>query len=335
MIEKLTYLMASTSRVTGSRSPWRLAACAALTAIMANSALAADLTIAMPNWTSGQASANILKVGIEREFGLDVDVIEMGTLIAFGGLQNGSVHVHPEVWQPNLNNLVKRYVDEAKDVVLSPQSVPAWQGICANRVAADKFGIKDIADLSDINKMTALDTNGDGKGEVWIGAPGWSSTPIERIRANSYGYSKNLDLLEVEEDVGMAAVDAAESLGNPIVFACYAPHAVFRLHDIVRLSEPPFDTSKWNIVLPSEDPAWFSHSSAAVGWDKASYRIAYASDLKQNHPEIARFLDRVDFTPEEAIDMSYALQVERQLPLDYAKAWVETHGDRVKGWAAP
>lgn len=296
-------------------------------------ASASDLTIAMPNWASGQASANILKVGIEQELGLDAQVIEMGTLIAFNGLDSGKVDVHPEVWLPNLDNLVERYVKQAGTVALSPISVPAWQGICANRAASDKAGIKDIADLSDPKKTASLDTNGDGKGEMWIGAETWSSTAIERVRANSYGYAKDLDLLDMPEDVGMAAVDAAEAVGNPIVFACYAPNAVFKLHDIVRITEPPYDAAKWKIVLPSEDPAWLSKSSASVGWDAASYRIAYASSLKQRHPDVVRFLEHVDFTPEEAIDMSYALQVERRDPLAYAQQWVKDHAERVKGWA--
>lgn len=308
---------------------------AGMSAFMCGGAISADLTIAMPNWASGQASANILKVGIKQELGLDADVVEMGTLIAFAGLDSGTVDVHPEVWLPNLDNLVERYVKGAGTVALSPVAVPAWQGICANRTAADKVGIKDIADLSDTKKTAELDTNGDGKGEFWIGAETWSSTAIERVRANSYGYAATLDLLEMPEDVGMAAVDAAEAVEKPIVFACYAPNAVFKLHDIVRIAEPPYDAAKWKIVLPSEDPAWLAKSSATVGWDAASYRIAYASSLKQRHPEVVKFLDHVDFTPDEAIDMSYALQVDRKEPLAYAEEWVKEHAERVKGWAKP
>lgn len=294
---------------------------------------AADLVIAMPNWSSGQATANILKVGLKKEFGLDAEVVEMGTMIAFAGLDSGQVDIHPEVWLPNLDTLVKKYVTQAGTVAISPIGVPAWQGICANRTAADKYGFKDISDLSDPKKTEALDTDGDGKGEMWIGAQTWSSTTIERIRANSYGYARNLTLLEMPEDVGMAAVDAAEASDRPMVFACYAPHVVFKLHDIVRLTEPPYDAAKWKIVLPTEDPQWLAKSQAAVGWDTAHYHIAYATSLRKKHPEVVRFLEHVDFKPEEAIAMSYALQVERQAPYAYAEQWVASNAARVEGWA--
>lgn len=293
---------------------------------------AADLVIAMPNWSSGQATANILKVSLKQEFGLDADAVEMGTLIAFAGLNSGTVDIHPEVWLPNLDNLVRKYVTEDGTVALSPIGVPAWQGICATRVAADKYGIRDVSDLNDTKKTAALDTDGDGRGEMWIGAQTWSSTTIERIRANSYGYAKTMTLLEMPEDVSMAAVDAAEATQRPMVFNCYAPHVVFKLHDIVRLTEPPFDPAKWKIVLPSEDPAWLSKSSAAVGWSTAYYHIAYATRLRQKYPEVARFLDNVRLTPEDATDMSYAIQVERQDPYKFATQWVAKNQARVKEW---
>ena len=296
---------------------------------------AADLVIAVPNWSSGQATAHILKVAIDKEFGVEADAVGMGTLIAFAGLDSGEVDIHPEVWLPNLDDLVKRYVTDAGTVAISPVGVPAWQGICATRIAAEKYGIKDISDLNDPQKTAALDTDGDGRGEMWIGAQTWSSTGIERVRANSYGYANVLTLLEIPEDVGMAAVDAAQATEQPLVFACYAPHAVFELHDIVRLTEPPHDPAKWNIVLPSSDPAWLSKSSASVGWDAAHYHIAYSATLRTRHPEIAAFLDRVAFEPAEAIEMSYALQVERRDPQEFAEQWVEKNMERVKAWAKP
>jgi glycine betaine/proline transport system substrate-binding protein len=312
-----------------------LAALAAATLACASApAASADLVIAMPNWPSGQATANILKVAIAENFGLDAEVREMGTLNAFAGLDAGEVDVHPEVWLPNLDNLVAKYGGENGTVALSPKSVTAWQGLCETRAAADTLGIRNVADLEDPAKIAALDTNADGKGELWIGAPTWSSTAIERIRANSYGYAKQFELIEIEEDVGMAAVDAAVATDQPMVFACYAPHHVFELHDIVRLSEPAYDAAKWKIVLPTEDPKWVENSNAPVAWPEAHFQIAYAKALRSNHADVAALLDRVDFSPEEVTAMSYALQVERRDAYEYAQAWVKEHGERVKGWAA-
>lgn len=300
------------------------------TLLAANSSQAADLVISAPNWPSGQATANILKVAIERDFNLQVDVQEMGTMNSFVGLEAGKVDIQPEVWRPNFDDLVKKFVGEKGAVALSKKSITAWQGICATPAAAKT--IKTVADLSDPEKAKILDTDGDGKGEMWIGAASWRSTGIERVRANSYGYASTLSLFEVEEDVAMAAVDAAIATGQPMVFYCYGPHHLFELHDIARIEEPPHDPGKWNLV-PAQDPLWISKSKAATAWDEAHFQIGYGTVFAKKHPEVAQFLESVDLTPDEVTKMSYALGVERQPPLEYAKKWVDQNAARVEGWA--
>ena len=312
---------------------WRIAVSATFVATSCSAALSADLLVAMPNWPSGQAAANIIKYGIKQKLNLDADVREMGSMTAFAGMDSGEVDVYPEVWLPNLDSLVKKYVDGRKTVDLSPKGVPATQGICVTRETADKYGVKDISDLADPNKAAAFDTDGDGKGEMWIGALGWSSTSIEKIRAKSYGYEKTMTLLQMPEDMAMAAVDAAAATGQPIAFYCYSPHHMFKLHDIVQLTEPKHDPAKWHIVMPSDDPDWLTKSEAPVAWDASHFYIGFASSTAKRLPKVAAFLSHIDFTPEEVTEMSYALQVDRQDPAKFAQAWIERHQDRLNAWS--
>jgi glycine betaine/proline transport system substrate-binding protein len=300
--------------------------------VLANgsSAWSANLVIAAPNWPSGKATANILKIGLSKEFGLDADIKELGALNAFVGLDSGTVDIHPEVWSPNLDAVIDKYVVQKKAVILAHRAVNAWQGLCATPAAAKDF--KSVDDLKDKAKTAVLDTDGDGKGELWIGAPTWLSTGIERVRANSYGYVADLSLVEAEEDVAMAAVDAAVATDQPMVFACYAPHYVFDLHKITRLAEPAHADDKWKIV-PASDPDWIGKSSAPVAWPTAHFSIAYATALTTSHADVAKFLENVDFTTDEVTEMSYALEVERQDPVAFAKAWVDKNSGRVDGWA--
>lgn len=294
---------------------------------------AADLMVGMPNWPSGQAAANIIKYGIEKQLGLTVDVREMGTMTIFAGLDSGEVDIHPEVWHPNFGSLVKTYVEEKKTVRLSPKRVAANQGICTTKETADKYGIKDIHDLVDPQKAAVFDTDEDGKGEMWIGAETWSSTNIEKIRARSYGYADTMTLLEMPEDVAMAAVDAAVATDKPIAFYCYSPHHVFKLHDIVQLSEPAYDVTKWQVFLPPDGTDWLTKSTAAVAWPASHFEIAFSSATAEKLPKVASFLSNIDFSPIEITQMSYALEVERQDPAAYAKQWVADHADRVNDWA--
>jgi glycine betaine/proline transport system substrate-binding protein len=317
------------------RTNWirRIALSAFFVASLCGAATSADLLVAMPNWPSGQAAANIIKYGVKDKFGLDADVREMGTMTAFAGLDSGEVDIYPEVWLPNFDALVKKYVDGKKTVRLSPRGVPATQGICVTRETADKFGVKDISDLSDPQKASLFDTDGDGMGEMWIGALNWSSTSIEKIRAKSYGYVKTMTLLQMPEEMAMAAVDAAVATGQPIVFYCYSPHHMFELHDIVRLTEPKYDPAKWKVLLPADDNDWLAKSDAPVAWDASHFYIGFASSMAERLPDVAEFLSNIDFTPEEITAMSYALQVDRQDPAKFAQDWIAKHQDRLNAWS--
>jgi ABC-type proline/glycine betaine transport system substrate-binding protein len=37
---------------------------------------------------------------IDKEFGLKADVVELGALNAFIDMENGTVDIHPETWEP-------------------------------------------------------------------------------------------------------------------------------------------------------------------------------------------------------------------------------------------
>ena len=101
------------------------------------------------------------------------------------------MQVHPEVWLPNQQGLVDKY--KAK-VELDARAAPAVQGICANKAAADA-GFKDISDLADDDRTALLDSDGNGKGEVFIGAKGWGSTTVEYAKAHSYSYDQVVDVV--------------------------------------------------------------------------------------------------------------------------------------------
>ena len=177
-----------------------------------------------------------------------------------------------------------------------------------------------------------FDTDGDGKGEIWIGAAGWASTNVEKIRAKSYGYSETMKLKEMDETLALAEVDNAVSKKQNIVFFCYTPHHMFALHDLVILKEPAYDEAKWNVIQPTDDPEWLEKSSAPVAWNTAHLHIHYASALEKNQPIAAKLLASVKLSTDQVSAMTYALVVEKQDPEVYAKKWVSENSAIVDSW---
>ncbi|MDO6757816.1 glycine betaine ABC transporter substrate-binding protein [Phaeobacter inhibens] len=301
----------------------------ALLATFGTGALAADVVIGVPNWPSVRVTANVLKIVLEDNLGLDVELQNGSNPIVFEAMDTGAMQVHPEVWLPNQANLHNTFVKEKGTVAMNPNGIPADQAMCVTKGTAERTGIKSLSELSDPDMAANFDSDGDGMGEIWIGAAGWASTNVEKIRAKSYGYDQTMTLKEMDETLALAEVDAATDQNTNVVFFCYTPHHMFQLYDLVQLEEPPHDPAKWNVAQPTDDPNWLENSSAAMAWDKAYLHIHYQAAMDES---AAAVLSKVNLTSDQVSAMVYALIVDEMDAEVFARKWVEENADQVDSW---
>ena len=59
------------------------------------------------------------------------------------------MHIHPEVWLPNQQNLHDTYVTKKGTVSMNPNGVPSFTGVCATKCTIERTGIKALSDLTD------------------------------------------------------------------------------------------------------------------------------------------------------------------------------------------
>jgi glycine betaine/proline transport system substrate-binding protein len=310
----------------------RYAAAAAFLTAAALPARAAELVIGVGDWPSARATAHLVKAIAETRLGATVTLTSGATAELWKAAGAGEIDILPEIWLPNDRAQVAEHVDRSHAVVLLPRGVPARQGLCTTQETAEKFGLTSVDDLKTLATATLLDTDSDGRGEMWIGAEGWNSTRIEQIRARSYGYDRTMTLIEADEPVAMAGLDVASSLGEPIVFFCYEPHHMFTLHDLVMLDEPGHDPTTWTIRSPDEDPDWLAHSTASTAWAVSFIHMAHRAGLESEQPEVTELLARMDLQPDTIEAMTYALIVDRKAPDVFAREWIAANAGRVNGW---
>lgn len=316
--------------VTRAVSTRTLAATALLAMAAASSNAAERIRIGVPAWPSATVTAHIV-ANVAGQMGYEAELVELGTMTMLAAVARGDVDVHPEVWFPNLADALDKVNGDGR-VTIGEHGVEARQNICVTRATQEQTGIKALADLADPGMAARFDSDNNGKGEIWIGAPSWSSTEIELVRARSYGYFLTMDLLQIPEDIAMAAVDVAASLGDPVVFYCYAPHHVFDLHDLVTLEEPPFDPARWRLVKRADDPGWLQKSYAETAWDASHFHVGYATALRERAPALERFLAGMALEPADVNALSYAFEVEGKPAAEVAAAWIADNEDRVKEW---
>ena len=307
-------------------------ACVAAGLSFGTAAQAADVVIGVPNWPSVRVTAHVLKVVMEDNLGLEVELQNGTNPVVFEAMDAGAMHVHPEVWMPNQVNLNNKFVKEKKSVKMNPNGVAGDQAMCVTKGTAERTGIANLSELSNPDMAKNFDTDGDGKGEIWIGAAGWASTNVEKIRAKSYGYSETMNLKEMDETLALAEVDNAVAQKKNIVFFCYTPHHMFALHELVILKEPAYDEAKWKVIQPTDDPEWLEKSSAAVAWNTAYLHIHYAAALEKSQPAAAKLLSQVKLDTDTVSAMTYALVVEKKDPAEFAKKWVSENSSAVDSW---
>ncbi|SIS67574.1 glycine betaine ABC transporter substrate-binding protein [Neptunomonas antarctica] len=295
-------------------------------------AQAADVVVGVPAWPSAAATAYILKVVMEDNLGLDVAMQSGSNAVIFEAMDRGSLHVHPEVWLPNQQNLHDKYVNENGTVVQNQNGVEAAQGICITKATSEKYNITSIYDLSDPDKSVLFDTDGDGKGEMWVGQPGAASTTVEIIKAKSYGYAETMNLVELDTPLNWAALDAAVKADKPYAFFCYTPHHVFAMHELVFLKEPAHNPDTWKVLQPTDSPDWLAESNADSAWDSAYLYVHYAKSLEKDQPEAAMLLKNFKLNADLVGQLSYSMVVDKKDPETLAHEWVLEHSDLVESW---
>jgi len=105
---------------------------------------AADVVIGVPNWPSVLATAHVLKVAMEENLGLEVELQNGTNPVVFEAMDTGAMHVHPEVWLPNQTNLNDKFVKTKGTVRMNPNGVAGDQAMCVTKGTVERgarFGL--------------------------------------------------------------------------------------------------------------------------------------------------------------------------------------------------
>jgi len=310
-----------------------LLATVALT-ISTGAALAEDVKIGVPSWTGAQAIAHLLGAVVESKIGGTVEFVPGNNATIFQAMDQGKgdIDVHPDVWLPNQESFTKKYVDGAGTVTLSANSYAGNQGYCVSKQFAAEYNITDIADLGRPEVAAAMDSDGNGKGEMWIGAPGWASANVNEVKVRDYGLLDFIEPIRAEEAVKTARVKDSIAKGEGYAFYCYEPHAIWYMFDVVMLTEPTHDPEKYKMVQPSDSANWYDDSYVASKDALKQVQIAYSGSLADRSPAIAEFFANFSLEADDVSSFAYEISGKGRDPAEVAKEWIEANPERVDAW---
>ncbi|MBB5538730.1 glycine betaine ABC transporter substrate-binding protein [Rhizobium giardinii] len=284
------------------------------------------------NWPSIQAMAAVIREIADKELGLKAELVDATTPVILASMERGKgdIDVHPEIWMPNHESLVKDKIANGT-IKLGPVAYEVRQGICISKWMQEKYDIKSVYDLTTPEIVKLFAPNG-GKPKFWIGPPGWSSTKTETVRARDYGYDQFFELSTVEENIMLVDLDKALKEEKPWISFCYRPHYLFSSDKLVMLNEPAYDPAKFKMVQPDENPNWLALSKIESAWPPVAIHIAYSTALEKRTPEFVKLITNLKVSTDEVGRWTYALAAEKQDPGAFATKWVADHKQEVDGW---
>ena len=289
------------------------------------------VAIGVPSWTGAQAIAHLLGAVVEMRIGGEVEYVPGNNATIFQAMDQGKgdIDVHPDVWLPNQESFTKKYVDEAGTVTLSSNPYEGNQGFCVSKDFGQANNITDIADLGRPDVAQLMDSDGDGKGEMWIGAPGWASANVNEVKVRDYGLLDFIEPVRAEEAVKTARIKDSIAKGEGYAFYCYKPHAVWFMFDVEMLTEPAYDPEKYVMVQPSDDPDWYDKSMVASKDALKNVQIAWSNTLVDRSPAIAEFFANFALTADDVSSLAFEISANGREPAEVAAEWVAANSDRV------
>lgn len=299
------------------------------------SSFAEKVKIGDPGWTGATAIANLLAAVVTDKMGGEAELVPGNNTAIYGAMDRGKgeIEVHPDVWLPNQSAYTDEFVRDKKTVRLSKNSYEGNQGYCVAQWFAKKMNITAIEDLGRPEVVKAMDSDGNGKGEFWIGADGWASANVNQVKLREYKlYDAGVEPIRAAEAVKNARVLDSIKKKEGYAFYCYKPHAIWSMADVVMLEEPKFDASKYKMIQPKEDPDWYNKSYVATKDALKNIQIAWAVSLESKSPAIVGFFEKFQLTADDVSLMAYEISVEKKEPADVARAWMEANKSTVDGW---
>ena len=290
--------------------------------------------IGVPTWTGAQAIAHLLGAVAEMRIGGKVEMVPGNNATIFQAMDQGKgdIDVHPDVWLPNQESFTKKYVDGAGSVTLSSNPYQGNQGFCVSKDFAKANNITDIADLGRPDVAALMDSDGNGKGEMWIGAPGWASANVNEVKVRDYGLLDFIEPIRAEESVKTARIKDSIAKGEGYAFYCYKPHAVWYMFDVEMLTEPTYDPAKYVMVQPSDDADWYEKSEVATKDALKEVQIAWSKSLGDRSSAIAEFFGRFSLTADDVSNFAFEISGQGRDPAEVAREWIEANPERVDAW---
>jgi glycine betaine/proline transport system substrate-binding protein len=314
---------ASTPAPTGAQATSAPAAAAQPTAAAAPAAKDVTIKLAENPWTGSSMNVNVAKILLEEKLGYKVEIVTIDENAQWPALAKGDLSASLEVWPSGHAEDAKKYIDGVKQVEnigeLGAVGRIGWY--VPNYVLKDHPELKTWEGFKKPENAALFKTAETGsKGQFLQGDPSWVYYDADIIK------NLGLDFQVVQtgsEDSMFAAVDAAYSRQQPVVFYYWSPNWAFAKYEFTKVELPKYSADCY---------AKAKEGGVACDYpEDVLYKIAW-SGLKDAAPEAYTLLKNMSYTNDDQVSMIGDVVLQKKSAADAARAWIDKNPDKWAKW---
>jgi glycine betaine/proline transport system substrate-binding protein len=287
-----------------------------LAMVLASSAVQAKedvVRLAYVEWSTEIASTNLVKAVIEEKLDVRCRLVSLTASEMWRAVATGTVDAMVSAWLPDTH---AHYYKEVKDDVvnLGPNLEPTKVGLVIPNVTAGRFtagtGIRNRPYM-DVDSIPELEEHASKLNHRVIGIDPEAGIMLKTREAlDVYELDEEYRLIEGSEVSMVAELSHAIRHQRWVVVTGWLPHWMFAQWDLKFLDDPK-----------------------GVFGEGGHIATIVRHGLKEDMPEVYRFLDNFHWNPEEMGQLM--LWIRRQngmFPYDEALRWMRTNPERVDTW---
>lgn len=245
-------------------------------------------------WDTEVASTNVVKIALEEQLGVEVEITPVDAAVMWQGLANGDFDAIVAAWLPETH---KEYLARTKDKVdyLGSNLEPAKIGL----VVPAYVGIDSIEELNSVKEKFNKEIVGIDPG----------AGVMEAARRAIDDYNLDLNLVESSGAAMTVALTTAIRNGDWVVVTGWSPHWKFQKWDLKYLADPK------------------------QSFGEAEYIATIArKGLKDDMPKVYSFLKNFQWDVSDMESVMVDIQ-EGMAPEKAAQKWVNNNREKVQSWA--
>lgn len=319
----------------------RLAASAAIAALLAGPAMAQDMpgegieVIPLQSSIAEERFQTLLVSKALEELGYDVDDIsELEYAAAHVAIANGDGTFLADHWDPLHTDFYEAAGGDEEIYREGVYSPGALQGYLIDKKTADEHGITNLGQLEDPEIAKIFDHDGDGKADLAGCTPGWGCEQVIEHQLDAFELRDTITHNQGSYSAIIADTITRYEQGEPILYYTWTPYWVSGVlvpgEDVTWLNVPfsslPGERSEVDTALPD---------GSNYGFQANDQRIIANRDFAEANPAAAKLFSIMELPSNDISAQNLRMRDGEDSEADierHADAWIAAHQDQWNAW---